>query len=81
MLGGYREIYGLNKYIEEIKNEVSDLDVKVYAIIPFAVSFVEIETSSKEHLKHLDLEFTSRIISFCERNHIEDHFFNPLELL
>ncbi len=76
----YREIYGLNGQMKEVEKEITDIKgVEIYAVLPFDMGFVEINASTQTEIKHLDQKVISRMLSFCEKNRIEEHLFGSLE--
>ena len=77
----YRELYGLNNWIEGLKKELLDMkEVEVYALQPLGVGFIELSTSSKTEIEGLNKECISRLIAFCEKQKIEKHLLGPLTI-
>ena len=81
MINCYREIYGLNGTMKELKKEFSNAEgVDIYPLHPFDMGFIEISAPSETEMKHLDQKFTNQIISFCEKQKIKEYFISPLEI-
>ena len=75
----YREIYKLDKWISSLHNDITKREgVELYALPHLGVSFIEISAPSDVEIQSIDKQCTSKIISFCERQNVEEHLFGSL---
>ncbi len=75
----YREIYKLDKWINFIQKDLPKIKgLEIYSLPSLGVGFIEISAPSTMEIQNIDKQCTSKIISFCEKQNIEEHLLGSL---
>jgi len=78
---------GIERLITMVKEHLDDLklpreyNVNIYpGMIPLDSIVIEITGPDENEIKAIHLRLTSKILELCEKNGIESHGFEPLEI-